>query len=139
MRLFQTGTVAGGAIGVIMEIDDTDRYSSGGTVATVLATNLRGAREGMVAGVTPKLWSATGSAVVATNAYGVRHAGYTLGQDVSPAEGAVNELIWTPSAGVDFLIGPASWLIYTYVAAGQAPSWIWSFKFAQFPSSWMQE
>ena len=135
MRLFQSGTVAGGAVSILMEVDDAARYTSGGTAMTILGTNMRATLPRVSFG-TLAMYSATGSAIIATAAYGVRVDGYLLGQDVSPAEGAVNQVLWTPSAGVEFLQGPASWLIYTY-AASTGPTWLFSFKFAAFPSEWM--
>lgn len=134
-RLFQAGTVAGGAVTVLMEMDNADRYTSGGTAATVMSTDLR--NTALPSGATA--FSTSGAAIVATDAVGVRMAGYLLGQDVSPAEGAVNEIIWTPSAGPDILTTTASrgasWLINTS-AASTGPTWLWSLKVAIFPLSW---
>ena len=127
VRLFQTGTVAGGAVDVIMEIDDAARYSSGGTSETVLCARTTGGQTNL---------STLYSGATASSGYGVRIFGATLGQDVSPAEGAVNEILWTPSAGLDFLVGPASFLVYTY-AGTTGPTWWWSIKFAEFPTTWL--
>jgi hypothetical protein len=127
VRLFQAGTVAGGAVDVIIEIDNALRYNTGGTSETVLGARTTGAQTNL---------STLRSNPTATDAYGVRLAGYTLGQDVSPAEGAVNEIIWTPTAGLDLLVGPASLNVYTY-AAVTAPTWFWTIKWAEFPSNWL--
>jgi hypothetical protein len=127
VRLFQAGTVAGGAVDVIIEIDNALRFGSGGTAETVLGARTTGAQTNL---------STLRSNPTATDAYGVRLAGYTLGQDVSPAEGAVNEIIWTPTAGLDLLVGPASLNVYTY-AAVTAPTWFWTIKWAEFPSNWL--
>lgn len=133
MSLGQTGTVAGGAISVIMEVDNAARLSSGGTAMTLV--NAR--TDGINAVTGLSFHSATGSAIVATNAYGNRIWGVTVGQDVSPAEGVSNELVWTPPAGApEILVANAtqgcSWLIYT-LAASTGPTWFYSFKVAAFP------
>lgn len=124
MSLCQAGTVAGGAVDVLMVIDNANRYGSSGTAETALC-----ARTDITAAPACTLYSSP----TATDAYGVRIMGLTIGQDVSPAEGAVQEIIWTPQAGMDFLVGPAAWLVYTY-AASTGPSWYWSFKWAEFPT-----
>lgn len=134
-RLFQAGTVAGGAVTVLMEMDNADRYTSGGTAMTAMSTDMR--NTALPTGATAI--STVGSAIVATDAVGMRMGGYLLGQDVSPAEGAVNEIIWTPSAGPDILkttasLG-ASWLINTF-AATTGPTWFWSLKAAVIPLAW---
>lgn len=133
LSLGQTGTVAGGAITVLMEKDNANRYTSGGTAATVMNSLTMG-------GALPtgaSAFSRTGSAIVATDAAGMRMWGVTVGQDVSPAEGIPNELVWTPPAGApDYLITTASlgasWLINT-TAATTGATWLWSAKIAVFP------
>ena len=125
MSLNQSGTVAGAAISVLMETDNADRYTSGGTAATVLNKLTTGGKTAL-----STLHSATGSAIVATDAYGVRIMGLVTGQDVSPAEGAIQEIVWTPASGIELLVGPAAWLIYTY-AATTGPTWLWSFSWAE--------
>jgi hypothetical protein len=78
------------------------------------------------------MYSRISSAIVATNAFGIQMWAPLVGQDVSPAEGVTNELVWTPPAGVpDFLIGPAAWLINTN-AATTGPTWNFAFKIAAF-------
>ena len=125
MSLNQAGTVAGGAVSVLMTTDNADRYTSGGTAATVLNKLTTGGKTAQ-----STLHSATGSAIVATDAYGVRIMGVLTGQDVSPAEGAVQEIVWTPASGIELLVGPAAWLIYTY-AGTTGPTWFWSFSWAE--------
>lgn len=125
VRLFQTGSVAGGAVDVIMEIDDADRYNTGGTSETVLCSRTSGGQTNLCA-----LYSGA----TANAGYGVRIFGATLGQDVSPAEGAVNEVVWAPSAGLDFLVGPAAFAIYTY-AGTTGPTWFWTIKWAELPTA----
>lgn len=136
MRLFQAGTVAGGAITYLMEMDNADRYTSGGTA--MLSFNSRMGGPDLPSGIA--MYSTAGSAIVATNAVGIRMDGALLGQDVSPAEGAVNQLVWTPQAGPDFLVPTAtlgaSWLVNTS-AASTGPTWFFSFKAAVVPLDWM--
>lgn len=127
VTLGQTGTVAGGAVGVIIEIDNADRYNTGGTAETILGARTTGA-ETVPSGV------AVYTGATANAGYGVRIYGQTIGMDVAPAEGAVQEILWTPQAGYDFLVGPAAFLVYTY-AASTAPTLFWSVKFAAFPTA----
>lgn len=136
MRLFQAGTVAGGAITYLMEMDNADRYTSGGTA--MLSFNCRIGGPALPSGIA--MYSTAGSAIVATDAVGIRMDGALLGQDVSPAEGAVNQLVWTPQAGPDFLVPTAtlgaSWLVNTS-AGTTGPTWFFSFKAAVVPLDWM--
>lgn len=127
MTLCQTGTVAGGAVDIIMEFDNATRYASGGTSET--AFNAR-SDKGAVYQTDRNSRLFTGA--TASAGYGIRVMGLTTGQDVSPAEGAVQEIIWTPPAGFDFLVGPASWAVYTY-AGTTGPTWFWTFKWAEWP------
>lgn len=132
MSLVQTGTVAGGDIQVIIEFDNALRYSSSGTAETTFCSRTDG--KGALAGTPGCTFR---SNPTATNAYGIRVAGYDLGPDVSPAEGAVQELLWRPENGVpDFLVGPASWNVYTS-AGSTGPTWLWTFKWAEIPSAWL--
>ena len=125
----QTGTVAGGDIGFIVEIDNADRYTSGGTAATVLNAHTGHSRTNLCT-----FYSATGSAIVATNAYGVRDMWLTLAPDVSPAEAAIQEPLWTPTMGPRALTGPGAWILYTH-AATAGPSWGWTFTCGEMPSN----
>lgn len=127
VRLFQSGTVAGGPVDVIIEIDNADRYDSGGTSETVLGSRTTGSKTNACALYT----GATAAA-----GYGVRIFGATLGQDVTPAEGAVNEILWTPTAGLDLLVGPAAFAVYTYAAA-TGPTWFWTIKWAEIPEEFI--
>ncbi|KKM13472.1 hypothetical protein LCGC14_1715850 [marine sediment metagenome] len=130
--LQQAGTVAGGAITVIMETDNADRYTSGGTALTVLNARTDGGALPSSGGVSPAMYSRISTAITATNAYGNQIWSVIVGQDISPAEGVPNELVWTPPAGApEFLVGPAAWLIYTN-AASTGPTWLFSFKIAAF-------
>ena len=123
MSLSQTGTVAGALINVVMEFDDTLRYASGGTSETTF-----NARPGK--GASPVLCR---SGATAAAGYGIRVAGWQVGADVDTAEGAIHELLWTPTGSLDFLDGPASWLIYTY-AGTTGPTWLWTIKYAVIPT-----
>jgi len=125
VRLAQTGTVAGGAVDILMEFDNATRYASGGTSETVLGARTTGAKTNACT-----LYSGATAAA----GYGVRVDGVTLGQDVSPAEGANNEYLWVPQSGLDFLVGPAAWAIYTY-AGTTGPTWYWTVKWAEVPST----
>lgn len=125
MGLAQAGTVAGGDITVLMGKDKIDRYDSGGTELNALPDRSSAGTQ-----PTSKLYTgATAIAGVAT-----RMMGLVLGPDVSPAEGVINEIVWTPAATLDFLDGPAAWLIYTY-ATGTGPTWLYEFKFAEVDTS----
>lgn len=126
VSLFQTGAAAaGGAINVLIEIDNADRYASGGTAETVLGARTTGAETNACT---------VYSGATANSGYGVRIFGATLGPDISPAEGAVQEVLWTPQAGYDFLVGPAGFLVYTY-ASTPGPEWNWTIKWAEFPTN----
>jgi hypothetical protein len=129
----QAGTVAGGAVTVLMEKDNANRYTSGGTA--ILAMNSLTMASGLPTGATG--FSITGSAITATNAVGMKMWGTIVGPDVSPAEGVTNELVWVPPAGApDYLVTTASvgasWLVNTY-AGTTGPQWRWSAKWAVFP------
>lgn len=119
LNLSQTGTVAGAAIDVIIEIDRVRRFSTGGTSEKAYST-MNGRESGS------KLYTgATASA-----GYGLRLWGATLGQDVSPAEGAIQGPFWKPEVPYP-LVGPASLLIYTY-AGTTGPTWFWTVGYAEW-------
>lgn len=126
LTLVQSGTVAGGDINVLVEYDNADRYSAGGTAETKLNANLN--------------FTDTGNSVLYTGAtasagYGVRVWGVTVAADVSPAEGAVQEILWRPGGNI-FIKGDGALAIYTY-ASVTGPSWLWSIKWAEIPSTWL--
>ena len=135
-RLFQAGTVAGGAITYLMEVDNAARYSSDGTALT--ASNVRMGGAAIPSGIA--MYDTNSSAITATDAAGTRIDGALLGQDVSPAEGAVNAVVWSPVAGVDILVPTASlgasWIINTS-AGTTGPTWLYSFKAAVVPLDWL--
>jgi hypothetical protein len=128
-QLAQTGSVAGAAIDIITEIDNIAKRASGGTSETVLSS--RTDSLGVAHDTNVILYSnPTGTA-----GYGVRVAGITLGPDVSSAEGARNEYLWTPLAPIYLMptaaIG-ASLNVYTY-AGTTGPTWFWTFCWAEIP------
>lgn len=128
LSLHQTGSVAGATIDVIMEIDNAVRYSTGGTAETKLAARTD-------APITSLCTLRSGATAAA--GYGVRIFGITVGQDVSSAEGAVNEIIWTPPGDqLDYIVGPGAWNIYTYAGA-TGPTWFWTVKWMEIPSGWL--
>lgn len=126
VSLNQTGTVAGGAVQVLIEIDNADRYNTGGTSETVLAARTTG-------GFTNNCSLYSGA--TANAGYGVRIFGLTTGEDISPLEGAIQEIVWTPQAGLEYLVGPAAFLVFTYPTTGTAPTWWWSIKWAEIPTT----
>ena len=123
LNLSQTGTVAGGAIDAIIEIDSIERYASSGTSEKVF--NTRKSRN-----MANKSLLYSGATAVA--GYGLRLFAATMGQDVSPAEGAVPGPFWKPEIPY-FLEGPAAWLVYTY-AATTGPTWYWTAGWAEWSS-----
>ena len=127
VSLNQTGTVAGAKVDVIIEIDNADRYGSSGTEETVF-----NARTDITGGNLAKLYSGA----TANAGYGIRVQGLSIGQDVEPAEGALQEFLWVPTSGVDFLVGPAAFLVYTF-AGTTGPTWWWTIKWAELPSSFL--
>ena len=136
VRIAQTGTVAGAAVNVVIEADNANRYTSGGTAAT--RNNVRPQHGRTSQGLVR--FSVSADAIVATDAVGTRLAGYTIGQDVSPAEGAVQEVVWTPESGIEPLECTASlgstFLVYTYAGTTGPTVW-WSIKWAEFPAVWL--
>lgn len=112
LDLSQTGSVAGGAIDVIIEVDSVLRYASGGTKEK--AVNSAGRESSCV----------LRSGATAVAGYGMNLLRATIGQDVSPAEGAVQGPWWRPAVPIP-LRGPASWNIFTY-AGTTGPTWFWS-------------
>ncbi|HSE46006.1 MAG TPA: hypothetical protein VLA89_11835 [Gemmatimonadales bacterium] len=120
----QTGTVAGGAIDIIGVLDRTDRYASGGTSEAVVNANTLRA-----GGNFCSLYSGATASAATAGAH-VRVDGVTVGQDVSPAEGAVQIYTWTPQSGIDLLYPGSSMLWYTY-AGTTGPTWFWTFKWLE--------
>lgn len=126
----QTGSVAGGDVNTVVAIDSVVRYSSGGTALThVLGSRTTGAN-------TPASTVYTNPTAAAAGSKEVRLMGLTQGADVSPAEGAIQEVLWVPQGGIDYLVGPAAFLVYTW-AGTTGPTWYYTLKFAEIPSGWL--
>lgn len=130
VRLGQTGTVAGGVISTIVEFDDIAAYDSGGTAETILCARTDNPLASNANFTNATLYSGA----TATAGYGVRVYGRTIAQDTDPSSTEnVLEVIWTPIAGLDFLVGPASMKVFTYASA-TGPTWWWTIKWAAFPT-----
>jgi hypothetical protein len=121
--LSQTGGVAGGDIELVIEIDNANRYSSGGTEETRF--NLRTDK----ANSTDSDDIAVYSGATATNAFGQRVFSADIAADVSPAEGILPGPLWVPSVPY-MLVGPASLLVFTS-AGTTGPTWLWSIGYLQ--------
>ena len=124
--LAQTGTVAGGAIDIITELD-VDRYSSSGTSETTFSNRPITGRAAEA-----RLWSTP----TATAGYGVRLAGITAGADVDTAEGALQEYLWTPTSVMDILDPGTCLKVFTF-AGTTGPTWYWTFSWAEVPPEWL--
>lgn len=122
--LTQAGTVAGGDINIDTELRPADAWASGGIAEKILPSRIQHPRKPKCA-----LWSNATAAA----AYGVAVAHATLGPDVSPAEGVINEYLWTPVSGLDILDPGSSLQVYTY-ASGTGPTWGWVFKWLEIES-----
>lgn len=123
VNMQQGGTVGGGTVFLYIAVDNVKRYASGGTAEK--AFNLLGnvAKSTLYSGAT-----ATTDAIH----YGARVWGTQIGQDVAPAEGAVQAGMWKPE--VPYLLkGPASLLVYSH-AATTGPTWVWSIGWAEVNS-----
>lgn len=128
VALGQTGTVAGGAIDIIIEKDNVERYNTGGTSEKVFNSRTDLAEQGDATQNKCTLISTA----TALAGYGTRLMGKTVGADVDTAEGVDTEYLWTPAGGPDILIGPAAFLVYTY-AGTTGPTWYWNIKWLEFP------
>lgn len=126
-NLQQGGTVAGGTVFLFITIDDTTRVISPGAFEKPFNP----------LGTAPqsKLYSTSGSIGVTadTNSFGQRVWGTQIGQDVAPAEAAVQAGIWVPEYPL-LLRGPASMIWYSH-AATTAPTWVWSIAIAEIPTA----
>jgi hypothetical protein len=127
MGLCQTGTVAGDNINILMGKDYQNRYSSGGT--TLLAARDRDGLKNASC-----VLSSNPTATADTGDVPARMMAVQIAADISPAEGLINEVVWTPAGALDFLDGPAAWLIYTF-AATTGPTWFYEFKWAELATS----
>lgn len=125
--LNQGGTVAGGVVTVISGVDNKVRYSSGGTALTI-----RNSRLDDLVGTGAVAYSgATANAVgremglfTELLSFDVIHAITTAGK---------TSLTWRASVP-RFLVGPASWLVYTFAATTNA-SWHFYMSWAELDSA----
>lgn len=129
VQLVQAGSVAGAVIYVTLAICSTAvSYASGGTAEAVFgartdkpntqACSFYSLPTCTTALLTKQVWSAQ------------------MGPDISPAEGAVPEFLWTPEKNGHplILVGPASFAVFTY-AGTTSPTWLWSVAWAEMPAA----
>lgn len=127
-QLAQTGTVAGGDIGVDTEIIAPSSFTSGTLERT---RRLRIGYDNGVSGNKALLYST----VTAASSYGIAVGHATLGPDISPAEGVINIYEW--QAPVGCILDPDSSMnVFTY-AATTGPTWGWHFVWAELPLDWV--
>lgn len=119
--LTQAGSVAGGDINIDTEIRNSDAYASSGTDEKVANARPKHGRKAQC-----HLWSGA----TATAGYGIAIAHATLAADISPAEGIINEYLWTPVSGIDILDPGTCLQVFTY-AAVTGPTFGWVFKWAE--------
>ena len=123
--LQQAGTVAGGAISVVIEVSSSvGVYASGGIAEKQLA---------LYAGSSFSTSSAVYSNPTTTAGYGIAIWNSLRGADISSAEGAPDEILWRPDHPI-FLVGPVALKVYTW-AATTGPSWLWSIKYLDLPAA----
>jgi len=125
MTLTQDGTVAGATVTVLMEIDNEAGRVSGGTSETVLCARTVGGGTALSTFYSNPTRTA--------GKYGARIDSWVLGQDVAPAEGAPNKVKWQMGPAPIYLVGPSSWLVYTF-AGTTGPTWDWNFAWAEIDS-----
>jgi hypothetical protein len=127
-NLTQSGSVAGGDITVVTEVD-ADVYSTGGT-----SERVKNQRYGMAGAPTNKGLLYSGATAIA--GYGiVTGTPATLAPDVSPAEGVINIYEWSNPGGV--LLDPGTCLKSFTYAASTGPTWLWGFPWFEIPLSWL--
>jgi hypothetical protein len=127
-NLTQSGSVAGGDITIVTEVD-YDAYSTGGT-----SERVKNQRYGMAGKPTNKGLLYSGA--TATAGYGiVTGTPATLAPDVSPAEGVINIYEWSNPGGV--LLDPGTCLKSFTYAASTGPTWLWGFPWFEIPLSWL--
>lgn len=131
VNLSQAASVAGAVIHVAIAICSTaTSFASGGT-----AEQIFGARNDRPVAPLCAFYSlpTCTTALLTKEIYHVQ-----MGPDISPAEGAVPEVLWTPEKNghPQILVGPASFAVFTY-AASTGPMWNWSISWAEMPSAWV--
>ena len=133
VNLRQAGTVAGGLITTTIAIETTKvRYSSGGTAET----NIIATRTDKPLSPRCTLYSLPTAAAAGT-ACAIFHD--IVAPDVAPASAdAARFTVDWPAPGHPyvplFLVGPASFLVFSY-AATTGPSYQWALAFGEIPSS----
>ena len=132
VRLVQVGTVAGDNISVHISADSTNLFSSGGTSETIKSTRTDNTRNSAAT-----FYSAATAAAATASRIVLDHD--VIAEDVDPAsaDAARFDYLWTPATngmGPVYLVGPASFLVYTY-AATTGPTWRWSVVWAEIPES----
>lgn len=126
MVLQQTGTVAGGVIDVNMAVDSSSiAYASGGTAEASFC-----ARTDAPNGAA--LCTLYSTATATTARLTKQLDSFHLGMDVSPAEAALTDSVWTPEkyGRPLILVGPAALGVFTS-AGTTGPTWYWSFSWAE--------
>lgn len=138
LRIFlaQTGTVAGDIVNVIVEIDNTNRHSSGGTAELPFCSRTDSPLGAVAADGTGANKGILRSGATASAGMGQRIDAGIAGPDVSPAEGAFNPYVYEPSSGIDWLAPGSSCLVYAY-AGTTGPTLIWGFKTVEVPAGLM--
>ena len=127
-HLGQTGTVAGGDIGVDSEVRSPSAYASSGT-----SEGISNAAVGLVGAPTARCLLYT--TATATAGYGRAVGHVTLAADVSPAEGVINVYEWPVPFGT-FLWPNSSLSVFTY-AGTTGPTWGWEFSWVEVPVAWL--
>jgi hypothetical protein len=123
-NLAQGGTVAGGAIDVIAEIDNADRFDTGGAAETIFPTLTSG-------GPDPLCTLRSGATALA--GFGQRVDSWRVTADVAPVStDIIPKIVWRAEETYR-LVGPASFLIFTY-AGTTGPSWFWSIGWKEVPT-----
>jgi len=131
VQLTQAGSVAGAVIFVKIAICTTAiSYASGGTAETVF-----GARSDKPVTQNCSLYSLP---TVTTGLLTKQVYNTQMGPDISPAEGAVPEVLWTPQKNGHpmILVGPASFGVFGY-AGTTGPQFAWDISWAEVPSAWV--
>lgn len=128
IRMSQVTPLANASFDVNIAVCSTAiAYASGGTAEVVY-----GARtDKPIANLCTLYSGATATAALLTK----QVASWTIANDISPAEGAIPEVLWTPDRyGFPlYLVGPAAIGVFTYVAT-TAPSWYWTVAWAELPA-----
>lgn len=128
VRLYPTGTVAGGVITVIIEKDNADRYASGGSTQTVYNDK----------GNSPNCTLRTGA--TANSGFGtpLMQIEFPADVDEAAAEFYPREILWTPGNELHLIGadgGGGAFNVFTY-ASSTGPTWMWGINWYEVPVSW---